>query len=260
MPELAAAAEKVSSQQTAAMPLFEARGISKSYGHVEALIDVNFEVRKNEVVGLLGDNGAGKSTLIKMLSGVVRPDKGQFLRNGEVVDISTRQKSEAAGIQTIYQDIALVRSMSIMRNIFAGREPVNRLGFMKIREMRDTAMGILDEYVRIAGINSPDILVEQLSGGQAQAVAIARAVHFKRDILLLDEPTSALSVRETEKVLGIVRELAESGVSCVFVTHNLYHAFRVCDRFAILAHGQNVQSTLKSDTSLNELTDIIMRH
>ena len=260
MPELAAAAEKVSSQQTAATPLFEARGISKSYGHVEALIDVNFEVRKNEVVGLLGDNGAGKSTLIKMLSGVVRPDKGQFLRNGEVVDISTRQKSEAAGIQTIYQDIALVRSMSIMRNIFAGREPVNRLGFMKIREMRDTAMGILDEYVRIAGINSPDILVEQLSGGQAQAVAIARAVHFKRDILLLDEPTSALSVRETEKVLGIVRDLAESGVSCVFVTHNLYHAFRVCDRFAILAHGQNVQSTLKSDTSLNELTDIIMRH
>ena len=259
MPELAAA-ETLSSKPTAATPLFEARGISKSYGHVEALIDVNFEVRKNEVVGLLGDNGAGKSTLIKMLSGVVRPDKGQFLRNGEVVDISTRQKSEAAGIQTIYQDIALVRSMSIMRNIFAGREPVNRLGFMKIREMRDTAMGILDEYVRIAGINSPDILVEQLSGGQAQAVAIARAVHFKRDILLLDEPTSALSVRETEKVLGIVRDLAESGVSCVFVTHNLYHAFRVCDRFAILAHGQNVQSTLKSDTSLNELTDIIMRH
>ena len=242
------------------VPLFEARGLSKSYGHVEALIDVNFEVRKNEVVGLLGDNGAGKSTLIKMLSGVVRPDKGQFLRNGAEVDISTRQKSEAAGIQTIYQDIALVRSMSIMRNIFAGREPTNRFGFLKMAEMRDTAMGILDEYVRIAGINSPDILVEQLSGGQAQAVAIARAVHFKRDILLLDEPTSALSVRETEKVLNIMRDLAESGVSCVFVTHNLYHAFRVCDRFAILAHGQNVQSTLKSDTSLNELTDIIMKH
>ncbi len=242
------------------VPLFEARGLSKSYGHVEALINVDFEVRKNEVVGLLGDNGAGKSTLIKMLSGVVQPDKGQFFRNGAEVDISSRQKSEAAGIQTIYQDIALVRSMSIMRNIFAGREPVNKLGFLKMAEMRETAMGILDEYVRIAGINSPDILVEQLSGGQAQAVAIARAVHFKRDILLLDEPTSALSVRETEKVLNIVRDLAESGVSCVFVTHNLYHAFRVCDRFAILAHGQNVQSTLKSDTSLNELTDIIMKH
>jgi len=243
-----------------ATPLFEARGLSKSYGHVEALIDVDFEVRPNEVVGLLGDNGAGKSTLIKMLSGVVQPDTGEFLREGKSVDISTRKKSEAAGIQTIYQDIALVKSMSIMRNIFAGREPLGPLGFMRMSEMRSTAMDILDRYVRIAGITSPDILVEELSGGQAQAVAIARAVHFKRDILLLDEPTSALSVRETEKVLGIMRELADSGVSCVFVTHNLYHAFRVCDRFAILAHGQNVQSALKSETSLNELTDTIMTH
>ena len=241
-------------------PLFEAVGVCKSYGHVEALWDMDFEVRRNEVVGLLGDNGAGKSTLIKMLSGVVRPEKGGFLRNGEPVDISTRQKSEAAGIQTIYQDIALVRTMSIMRNIFAGREPVNSLGFMRVREMKKTAIGILDEYVRIAGITSPDILVEELSGGQAQAVAIARAVHFKRDILLLDEPTSALSVRETEKVLGIMRELADSGVSCLFATHNLYHGFRVCDRFSILGHGQNVQNSSKSETSLNELTDIIMSH
>ena len=242
------------------VPLFEARGVSKAYGHVNALIEVDFEVRPNEVVGLLGDNGAGKSTLIKILSGVVSPDQGTFFRGGAPVDIGTRRKSEAAGIQTIYQDIALVRSMSIMRNIFAGREPLGPLGFMRMREMRETAMDILDKYVRIAGITSPDLPVEDLSGGQAQAVAIARAVHFKRDILLLDEPTSALSIRETEKVLGIMRELAESGVSCVFVTHNLYHAFRVCDRFAIMAHGQNVQSTAKSETSLNELTDIIMSH
>lgn len=241
-------------------PLLEAKGVCKSYGHVEALIDVNFEVRPNEVVGLLGDNGAGKSTLIKMLSGVVLPDSGSFSREGSTVDISTRKKSEEAGIQTIYQDVALVKSMSIMRNIFAGREPTGLLGFMRTREMRVTAMEILEEYVRIAGITSPDILIEELSGGQAQAVAIARAVHFKRDILLLDEPTSALSVRETEKVLNIMRDLAESGVSCVFVTHNLYHAFRVCDRFSILAHGQNVRDCLKSETSLNELTDIIMTH
>ena len=241
-------------------PLLAASGLCKSYGHVEALIDVDFEVRRNEVVGLLGDNGAGKSTLIKMLSGVVLPDRGAFAREGQQVDLSTRRKSEAAGIQTIYQDVALVKSMSIMRNIFAGREPTGWLGFMRTREMRDTAMEILEEYVRIAGITSPDILIEELSGGQAQAVAIARAVHFKRDILLLDEPTSALSVRETEKVLNIMRDLAESGVSCVFVTHNLYHAFRVCDRFSILAHGQNVRDCLKSETSLNELTDIIMTH
>jgi simple sugar transport system ATP-binding protein len=253
---LAARAAPVPAQ----VPLFEARGVSKAYGHVNALMSVDFEVRPNEVVGLLGDNGAGKSTLIKILSGVVIPDKGQFFRNGAAVDIGSRRKSEAAGIQTIYQDIALVRSMSIMRNIYAGREPVGPFGFMRTGEMRKTASEILDKYVRIAGITSPDLLVEELSGGQAQAVAIARAVHFKRDILLLDEPTSALSVRETEKVLAIMRELAESGVSCVFVTHNLYHAFRVCDRFAIMAHGQNVKSALKAETSLNELTDIIMSH
>jgi simple sugar transport system ATP-binding protein len=249
------------SSSEGATPLFEARGLCKSYGHVEALIDVNFRVMPGEVVALLGDNGAGKSTLIKILSGVVQPDKGALFRNGKPVDISTRKRSEEeGGIQTIYQDIALVRSMSIMRNIFAGRELTNVLGFMRIGQMRATAMGILDEYVRIAGINSPDIPVEDLSGGQAQAVAIARAVHFKRDILLLDEPTSALSVRETEKVLGIMRELANNGVSCVFVTHNLYHAFRVCDRFSVLAHGQNVYDAMKSDTSLNVLTDIIMTH
>ncbi len=244
----------------ASVPLFEARNISKSYGHVNALMDVNFEVRQREVVGLLGDNGAGKSTLIKILSGVVNPDSGEFRRNGEVVDIGSRRRSEAAGIQTIYQDIALVRSMSIMRNIYAGREPTGPLGFLRMREMRATSMQILENYVRIAGITSPDLMVEDLSGGQAQAVAIARAVHFKRDVLLLDEPTSALSVRETEKVLAIMRELAEGGVSCVFVTHNLYHAFRVCDRFVVMAHGRTVKSVVKSETSLNELTDLIMTH
>ena len=241
-------------------PILEARAVTKAYGHVKALLDVDFEVRRNEVVGLLGDNGAGKSTLIKILSGVVAPDSGSFLRDGRPIDIGSRRKSEAAGIQTIYQDIALVRSMSIMRNIFVGREPRTALGFMRMREMRETTMDILDQYVQIAGITSPDLLIEELSGGQAQAVAIARAVHFKRDILLLDEPTSALSIRETEKVLTIMRDLAESGVSCVFVTHNLYHAFRVCDRFAIVSHGQNVKSVPKSETSLNELTDIIMTH
>ena len=253
-------AEAAGTQSGKHQVLFEARGVSKAYGHVNALINVDFEVRPNEVVGLLGDNGAGKSTLIKILSGVVSPDEGTFLRSGEPVDIGTRRKSEAAGIQTIYQDIALVRSMSIMRNIYAGREPLGPFGFLRMREMRETAMEILDNYVQIAGITSPDLLVEDLSGGQAQAVAIARAVHFKRDILLLDEPTSSLSIRETEKVLTIMRELAESGVSCVYVTHNLYHAFRVCDRFAIMAHGQNVESVPKSETSLNELTDIIMSH
>jgi simple sugar transport system ATP-binding protein len=150
--------------------------------------------------------------------------------------------------------------MSILRNIFAGREERYPFGFLKMKKMRETAMSILNEHVKIAGITSPDLLVEELSGGQAQAVAIARAVHFQRDILLLDEPTSALSVRETNKVLAIMRDIAEGGRSCVFVTHNLYHAYQVCDRFVVVSHGTVVKSVRKEETSLDELTALIMTH
>jgi simple sugar transport system ATP-binding protein len=249
------------SSKTGAVPLLAVRGISKSYGHVKALQGVDLEVHRGEVLGLLGDNGAGKSTLIKILSGIVTPDTGGFEREGRPITVRSRRDSEeVAGIQTIYQDIALVRSMSILRNIFAGRELRGPFGLLRMREMRETAMTILNEHVKIAGITSPDLLVEELSGGQAQAVAIARAVHFQRDILLLDEPTSALSVRETNKVLAIVREIAEAGRACVLVTHNIYHAFKVCDRFAVVSHGTVVKSVRKEETSLDELTDLIMTH
>ena len=145
--------------------------------------------------------------------------------------------------------------MSIMRNVFAGRELVDRGGFLRMKRMRDTTMEVLDKYVRIAGITSPELMVEELSGGQQQAVAIARAVHFKHDMLLLDEPTSALSVRETEKVLNFMTDLAGSGVSCVFVTHNLYQASQVCHRFVVMAHGRVVKVARKEDTSIEELTE-----
>lgn len=244
-----------------AAPVLAVEGIAKSYGHVRALQGVDMEIYKGEVVGLLGDNGAGKSTLIKILSGIVRPDTGRFIREGKEIKVESRRDSEdIAGIQTIYQDIALVKSMSILRNIFAGREEKKTLGFLDLKHMRATAMEILNEHVKIAGITSPDLLVEELSGGQAQAVAIARAVHFQRDILLLDEPTSALSVRETNKVLTIMRDIAAAGNSCVFVTHNLYHAFKVCDRFVVVSHGTVVKSVTKQNTSLDELTDLIMTH
>ena len=240
-------------------PLLSVKGIEKAYGHVRALQNVDLDIHSGEVLGLLGDNGAGKSTLIKILSGIVRPDKGKILREGKQINILSRKDSEEkAGIQTIYQDIALVKSMSILRNIFAGQERKNKFGFLKLKEMRDTTMQILNEHVKIAGITSPDLLIEELSGGQAQAVAIARAVHFHRDILLLDEPTSALSVRETSKVHSIMREIADAGKCCVFVTHNLYHAFQVCDRFVVFSHGAVVKSSTKENTSLEELTELIM--
>jgi simple sugar transport system ATP-binding protein len=244
-----------------ATPLLSIKGIAKSYGHVRALQGVDMDIYRGEVTGLLGDNGAGKSTLIKVLSGIIKPDTGKFVRDGKEISVQSRRDSEEiAGIQTIYQDIALVKSMSILRNIFAGREDRYPFGFLKMKKMRETAMSILNEHVKIAGITSPDLLVEELSGGQAQAVAIARAVHFQRDILLLDEPTSALSVRETNKVLAIMREIAEHGRSCVFVTHNLYHAYQVCDRFVVVSHGTVVKSVRKEETSLDELTSLIMTH
>jgi simple sugar transport system ATP-binding protein len=240
-------------------PLLELRGICKSYGPIQALTDLEFHINRSEIVGLLGDNGAGKSTLIKIMSGVVHPDSGQMLSDGRQVNIRSRQDSERLGIETIYQDTALVNTMTITRNIFMGRELVNKLGFMQHKRMRAVATKVLSDAVQIGGIESPDKLVGDLSGGQKQAVAIARAVYFKRSILLLDEPTSALSVRATEALLDYIRQLKAEGVSSVLVTHNLYHASQVCDRFVVISHGNKVMDTLKEDTTLEELTKQVIR-
>jgi simple sugar transport system ATP-binding protein len=239
-------------------PLYEMRKVTKMYGSFRALNNMDFHIGRNEVVGLLGDNGAGKSTLVKMISGINPPTSGEILVDGKPVQIRSRSDSEAAGIETIYQDIALVDAMSITRNIFMGREKTNRLGFLKEAEMREIAMEVLNSAVHISGIDSPDQLVGDLSGGQKQAVAIARAVFFKRRILLLDEPTSALSVRETEALLNQVLKLKSEGVSSVLVTHNIYHAYQVCDRFVIMSHGTKVFDVAKADTTISQLTEYVV--
>lgn len=239
--------------------LYEARNVTKMYGSFKALDKMNFHIGNNEVVGLLGDNGAGKSTLVKMISGINPPTAGEIYVSGKIAEINSRSDSEAAGIETIYQDIALVDSMSITRNIFMGREIVNSFGFMDHRRMQEVAIDILGSAVQISGIDNPEKEVGFLSGGQKQAVAIARAVHFKRNILLLDEPTSALSVRETEHLLKYVSELKQLGTSSVLVTHNLYHAFMVCDRFVVMSHGTKVFEAAKKDTTIEEVTDHVIR-
>ncbi len=240
--------------ETGSVPLLELRNIHKRYGLVEALCDINFYIGQHEVVGLLGDNGAGKSTLIKLMSGVVQADSGTILANGKEVQLKSRQDSEALGIETIYQDAALVDTMSITRNVFMGREITNRLGFMRHHKMQEITLDVLKAVVHIGGIDDPQKLVGELSGGQKQAVAIARAVYFKRLILMLDEPTSALAVRATERLLAYIRELKAEGVSSVLVTHNLYHAYQVCDRFVVMSHGKKVLDVPKEATSLEELT------
>ncbi len=239
-------------------PILALRGIVKNYGRVQALCDVDFELNQGEIVGLLGDNGAGKSTLIKLMSGVVQKDAGRIFWYAKPVELRSRQDSAELGIETIYQDAALVDTMSITRNIFMGREITNRLGFMDHARMRSIATKVLESAVQIGGIESPDKLVGNLSGGQKQAVAIARAVYFKRQVLLLDEPTSALSVRATEALLDYIRQLRADGVSSVLVTHNLYHAYQVCDRFVVMSHGQKVYEVLKHDTSIDALTQRVI--
>ena len=240
--------------------LYEAKNITKKYGNLIALDDVNFHIAPNEVVGLLGDNGAGKSTLIKMMSGVVEPNKGNIFVDGNEIKIKNRKESEEiAGIETIYQNSALCDDMTIMRNIFMGREITNYFGFMNHKKMDEISTEVLTSGIEISGIDSPSKEIGALSGGQKQAVAIARAVYFKRKILLLDEPTSALSVRETEKVLSYVTDLKKENVSSVIVTHNLYHAFQVCDRFVVMSHGKVVFEKNKKDTNIEEVTEQVIK-
>ena len=241
-----------------AEPLLRLDGVTKSYGPNTVLKDVAFDIGAGEVVGLLGDNGAGKSTLVKIMSGVVPMSSGAYFWQGEQLTRVTRPETERLGVETIFQDSALVPTMSITRNIFAGREITNRLGFMKIREMDAITTQILDSVVSIEGIKSAKQLVGSLSGGQAQAVAIARAVHFKRSLLILDEPTSALAVRATEALLNYLVALKNEGVSSVLVTHNLHHAFKVCDRHIVMNHGKKILDVRREETSVEELTAAVV--
>lgn len=239
-------------------PILELHNISKRFGALTALRDLSFHIGEGEVIGLLGDNGAGKSTAVNLISGIHKPTTGHLSVDGKQTLFTCRTDSAEAGIETIYQNTALVDSLSITRNIFMGRERCSRGGMLKLSEMRDIAMEVLRSAVHISGIDSPDMLVGELSGGQKQAVAIARAVFFKRRILMLDEPTSALSVRETEALLNQVLKLKSENVSSVFVTHNLYHAYQVCDRFVIMSHGTKVFDVVKADTTIGQLTEYVV--
>lgn len=252
-------AQQPMGSEEATTPLLELRDVNKQYGLNKVLNDVSFYVGKAEIVALLGDNGAGKSTTVKTISGVVQPDSGTMLWDGKPVALNSHTDAAELGIETIYQDTALVDSMTIARNIFMGRELVGPLGFMRLNEMRDIAAHVLKTIVAIEGIDSPDKLVGNLSGGQKQAVAIARAVHFKRTLLVLDEPTSALAVRATEALFDYLRSLRSQGLSSVLVTHNLYDAYRICDRFVVMGHGEVVFQATQKETSVQELTEHVSR-
>ena len=238
-------------------PIYELERLSKSFGHVDALKGVNMSVYSGEVIGLVGDNGAGKSTLIKILSGIYPPDGGSIKYKGEVRRIGSYRDAQALGIATIYQDRALVDSVSIYRNIFMGNEIVKPSRLLDKRKMRREASKVLRESINI-GIESPDQPVGDLSGGQKQAVAIARAIYFRARLLLLDEPTNALSVKESQQVMRFVNDLRKEGISSIFVTHNLHHVYSVADRFVILSHGEKVGDLDKEDMTIEKLERMIV--
>lgn len=238
-------------------PLYELKGISKAFGRIEALKNVDMHVNTGEIVGLVGDNGAGKSTLIKILSGLYPPDSGIICYRGREIKIGSYRDSQAIGIATIYQERALVDSVSIYRNIFMGNEIVTVSGFLDKKKMKAETSRVLSESIRI-GIKSPDLTVGDLSGGQKQAVAIARAIYFKATMLLLDEPTNALSVKESQQVMNFVKGLKDEGVCSIFVTHNLLHVYSIADRFVILSHGEKVGDCDKKDISIEELEHMIV--
>lgn len=239
-------------------PLVRMVNISKSFGTVQALKNVDFEVDYQEVMGLVGDNGAGKSTLIKILTGVFPPDTGEIYFEGKKVEIRSPREARALGIETVYQDLALIPLMSISRNFFLGREPVVKFGpfkFLDKRKMDWTVREVLSEIgIRV---RSPDEPVAVLSGGERQSVAIGRALHFGAKLLILDEPTSALSVRETHKVLDFILEAKDRGLSIIFITHNIYHVYSVADRFTILEHGRKVATFRKDEVSAEEIIEIV---
>jgi len=234
--------------------------INKSFGRVQALDDVSFTVHESEIVGLLGDNGAGKSTTIKILSGALTADSGDIYMHGRKVDIRNTSDAIALGIETIYQDSALVTQLSIARNLFLGREPLKPptfLGRMDQEAMNEAARGLLKE-VGITKDIPPTTPISALSGGERQAVAIARAIHFASDLIILDEPTNNLGVEETQGVLRFVRNARDSGHSCVLIAHNIYHVFQVVDRIVVLRRGKKVADDIDpKQTTIEEVEHII---
>lgn len=242
-------------------PLVYMKNISKRFGAIQALNQVDFEVHRAEIVGLAGDNGAGKSTLMKILAGVFPPDEGNIFFEGNDVRFSSPSEAIKQGIESIYQDLALFEDMDLARNVFVGREPVKVLpgGVFKLldkQRMNQQTLQALNS-VKI-GLRNPEQLIRALSGGQRQSVAVARALHFRAKVLIMDEPTAALSLKESRKILGLAQDLKEEGLGVVVITHNLHQMFSIVDRITVLRHGRQVGDKHIEQTSMDEIEELIL--
>ncbi|MBV8815691.1 MAG: sugar ABC transporter ATP-binding protein [Verrucomicrobia bacterium] len=235
-------------------PVLRVQSVSKRFGGVHALENVSLELNPGEVLALAGDNGAGKSTLIKIISGVHQPDEGQIFYDGAEVNFENPHKAREQGIETIYQDLALADNLDVGANVFLGREPLKRMFGLPVldrKRMRNEAA----EALRVLDIriNRFDLPLRSLSGGQRQAVAIGRAIHWKAKVLIMDEPTAALGVPEQRKVIALIKSLKQSGVGVIFISHNLVDIFAVSDRIVVLRRGQKVGETATQATNSDEI-------
>lgn len=233
------------------------KNIQKSFGAVKPLQGVDLTLNKGECLGLLGDNGAGKSTLMKILSGVIIPDQGEFYVEGEKVKIKSPRDAKDLQIETVYQDLALCDTLNVASNIFLGREPVKHGGtLIDKKKLHQRTREELDKL----GINiaSTKLAVQNMSGGQRQAIAIARAMVFKPKVLILDEPTSALGVKEVNMVLGLINKVKKSGVSVILITHRLQDLFEVCDRLMVLHEGKCIDNRTIEQYTLESVIKSIM--
>jgi simple sugar transport system ATP-binding protein len=233
--------------------------LAKSFGAVTALVDLSMHLQQGECLGLIGDNGAGKSTLIKILSGFHRADSGEIFVNGEEASIRSVDHARSLGIDTVYQDLALVPTLSVAHNMFLKRELTRGVGPFRMLsngEMRRRARKYIED-IGIRTLRSVQAEVAMLSGGQRQAIAIARSVHSGARILLLDEPLAAMGAKEGEMILDLIRDLKAEGHSMIVVAHNYVHVLEVCDRVNLLQHGRITLDKLSAETSVTELTDLV---
>jgi len=241
-------------------PLIQLAGVHKHFGGITALENINFEVGKNEVVGLVGDNGAGKSTMIKIIMGVHKADKGDIYFNGKKVEHWTVERARGSGVETVYQEKALGEKQTIWSNIFVGRELSDGLGFLKIKRSKEETDRIMKKYIGFTSkAVTPDSLVRTMSGGEQQGVAIARALYFDAELIILDEPTTALSLTETKKVLDFIKGIKDSGKSAIMISHTIYQLYPVSDRFVILDRGRIVGEFLKKELSLDDLVEELQK-
>ncbi len=237
-------------------PLLELKGVSKSFGAVQALSKVDFEVHVGEVVALVGDNGAGKSTLIKGIAGIYPFDSGEFYFEGKRTHIRTPRDSVALGIEVVYQDLALADNLDVVANMFLGRERIQNLWRLNENSMEQTCAEVLTS-LSVTTVHSVRQAVAELSSGQRQAVAVARAVLWNSKVVILDEPTAALGLAQTRQVLELVKTLAHKGLAVILISHNLHEVFEVADRITVLRLGQKVNEFCVAQTNQQEVVQAI---